>query len=73
MNGHSAMALTPINMKKSDIVKRERERCQKKLKGIIRHIRNVQDNCIMLGEKLIEKNELELGRLLIAGGGRKKE
>jgi hypothetical protein len=38
------------------------------VRGIIRHIRNVQDNCILLGEKLIELGDIELGKNLIANG-----
>jgi hypothetical protein len=33
---------------------------------LIRHIRHVQDNCMVLGEKLIENGEFHLGRNLIA-------
>lgn len=39
-----------------------------KIRGIARHIRNVQDNCLLLGEKLIASGELELGKQLIANG-----
>lgn len=38
------------------------------VRGIVRHIRNVQDNCMLLGEKLICQGEIELGRNLIANG-----
>jgi hypothetical protein len=38
------------------------------VRGIIRHIRNVQDNCILLGEKLIELGNIELGKNLISNG-----
>lgn len=38
------------------------------VRGIIRHIKNVQDNSILLGEKLIEIGEIELGKSLIAHG-----
>ena len=38
------------------------------VRGITRHIRNVQDNCILLGEKLIEQGEIEFGKTLIANG-----
>lgn len=40
----------------------------KKLDGILRHIRGVSDNCIFLGEKLIEGGEVDFGRRLIANG-----
>ncbi len=35
---------------------------------IVQHIRRVQDNCILLGEKLIEGGEIDLGRQLIQRG-----
>lgn len=38
------------------------------IRGIVRHIRNVQDNCMILGEKLIELGEIDLGKNLIANG-----
>jgi hypothetical protein len=37
---------------------------------IVRHIRNVQENCIILGEKLIDKGEFDMGRRLIENGFR---
>jgi len=36
--------------------------------GIVRHINNVRDNCLLLGERLIGQGEKELGRLLISNG-----
>lgn len=36
--------------------------------AIIRHIQNVQDNCIILGKKLIERGCIELGANLIKNG-----
>jgi hypothetical protein len=51
--------------------KRQKSKIQETLsnvRGIIRHIKNVQDNCILLGEKLIELGEIELGKNLIANG-----
>ena len=39
-----------------------------KVHKLLRHIRNVQDGCIHLGEKLIEKGEEKLGRTLIRNG-----
>lgn len=39
-----------------------------KINSITRHIRNVEDNCIFLGTKLIQTGELELGKQLIANG-----
>lgn len=47
-------------------VKKEAEISLKKIKLIVSHIRNVQDNAITLGEKLIELGEINLGRELIA-------
>lgn len=41
-----------------------------KLRSIVRHIKNVQDNCIILGERLIQNGEIELGRKLIQNGFR---
>ena len=55
-------------MKKSDKIKKQAEHTMTKIRGITRHIRNVQDNCILLGEKLILNGELELGKQLIANG-----
>jgi len=39
-----------------------------KINHLTRHIRNVEDNCILLGTKLIEGGEIELGKQLIANG-----
>jgi ribosomal protein S8 len=39
-----------------------------KITNITRHIRNVQDNCLLLGTKLIEQGEIELGKQLISNG-----
>ena len=55
-------------MKKSDRMKREAEVTMVKVRAIARHIRNVEDNCLLLGEKLIESGEIDLGRQLIANG-----
>lgn len=38
------------------------------LENVIRHIRNVQDNCIILGERLIANGKPFLGRMLIHNG-----
>lgn len=40
----------------------------KRLDLVLRHINNVRENCFILGEKLIEEGEYELGLLLIANG-----
>jgi hypothetical protein len=55
-------------MKKQDRIKNEAQYIKDRLKLIIRHIKNVQDNCILLGEKLIDLGEFDLGKLLIANG-----
>ncbi len=44
------------------------EEIMNKIRAISRHIRNVQDNCLLLGEKLITRGEIELGKQLIANG-----
>lgn len=38
----------------------------KKVESLVRHVRNVQDACFMLGKKLIELGENDFGRILIA-------
>lgn len=38
----------------------------KKIEALLRHIRNVQDSCEILGKRLIEIGEFKLGRNLIA-------
>lgn len=55
-------------MKKAERLRKEAELTGNKIRAITRHMRNVQDNCLILGEKLIEKGELELGRGLVANG-----
>lgn len=55
-------------MKKSDRVRKQAESTMEKIRGIARHIRNVQDNCFLLGEKLILNGEIDLGKRLIANG-----
>jgi hypothetical protein len=44
------------------------EEKNKHLKVLLRHIDNVRQNCIKLGDILIEKGEVELGLNLIANG-----
>jgi len=39
-----------------------------KINNITRHIRNVEDNCVFLGTKLIRLGEIELGKQLISNG-----
>jgi len=55
-------------MKKTDRLKRDAMSTMEKIRGITRHIRNVEDNCLLLGEKLIMSGEIELGKQLIANG-----
>ena len=55
-------------MKKSDRLKKLATETMEKIRAISRHIRNVEDNCLLLGEKLIERNEIDLGHKLIANG-----
>jgi len=40
----------------------------KQIRSLCRHINNVQANCELLGERLIEMGEVELGKKLIANG-----
>jgi hypothetical protein len=39
-----------------------------KIDDIIRHIEHVRDNCMLLGERLIQQGKKDMGRLLIANG-----
>ena len=39
-----------------------------KITRLTRHIRNVEDNCVVLGTKIIEQGDIELGHQLIANG-----
>jgi hypothetical protein len=39
-----------------------------KIDDIIRHINHVKDNCLLLGERLINLGTKDMGRLLIANG-----
>jgi hypothetical protein len=55
-------------MKKNERLIREAKLTMDKIRGIARHIRNVEDNCLLLGEKLIERGEIDLGHRLIANG-----
>lgn len=55
-------------MKKSEKLRRLSEETMDKIRSITRHIRNVEDNCLLLGEKLIERGEIDLGHKLIANG-----
>jgi hypothetical protein len=55
-------------MKKIDRNKKRAEEVLVKIRSIARHIRNVEDNCLLLGEALILRGEIELGKQLIANG-----
>lgn len=55
-------------MKKGDKIKKIAEETMTKIRSITRHIRNVEDNCFLLGEKLILNGEVDLGKQLIANG-----
>lgn len=55
-------------VKKNDRIRKEAERTMEKIRAIARHIRNVEDNCFLLGEKLILQGEIDLGKQLIANG-----
>ena len=55
-------------MKKADRIKKEAELTMSKIRAITRHIRNVEDNCLILGERLINQGEIELGKKLISNG-----
>ena len=41
---------------------------EKHLKNLLRHVDNVSDSCLLLGERLIEAGEDELGLRLISNG-----
>lgn len=55
-------------MKKIDRIKKDAEATLSKIRIITRHIRNVEDNCLVLGEKLILQGDIEIGKQLIANG-----
>jgi hypothetical protein len=46
----------------------ESEILEKRLNLVLRHISNVREDCLLLGERLIEQGEERLGRELIANG-----
>jgi hypothetical protein len=52
-------------MKRADKLRKEAENTLTKIRGITRHIRNVEDNCLILGEKLILQGHTDLGKQLI--------
>ncbi len=47
---------------------KEKELFNKRLKFLLRHLDNVRANCLLLGERLIDKGEVDLGLRLIANG-----
>jgi len=53
-------------MKKALVIKAERT--MEKVRALTRHIRNVEDNALLLGERLIMNGEIDLGHHLIANG-----
>ena len=55
-------------MKRTDRLRKEAEEAMDKVRVLTRHIRNDEDNCLFLGEKLILNGEIELGHHLIANG-----
>jgi len=55
-------------MKRMDRLRKEAELTMEKVRSLTRHIRNVEDNCLLLGEKLILNGEIDLGHHLIANG-----
>jgi len=62
------LCYTVGEMKTSDRIKRRAELVLAKIEFVARHIRNVEDNCLFLGKKLIEKGRIDLGHKLIANG-----
>lgn len=55
-------------MKRSDKIKKDAELTMSKIRSITRHIRNVEDNCLILGERLIAQGEIDLGKQLVTNG-----
>ncbi len=55
-------------MKRIDRLKKEAARTMEKIRAVARHIRNVEDNCVILAERLSELGETELARNLVANG-----
>jgi hypothetical protein len=54
-----------IHMVTTTVIKSTEE---SQLDIILRHIDNVRDSCLLLGQRLIAKGELQVGRMLIANG-----
>ena len=55
-------------MRKGDKQKRVAIETMEKIRAIARHIRNVEDNCLILAEKLLDIGEITLARKLVANG-----
>ncbi len=55
-------------MKRNERIKRDAELTMAKIRAIARHIRNVEDNCVLLAEKLLNLGEIDLARNLVANG-----
>ena len=55
-------------MKKTERLRKEAELTLSKIRSITRHIKNVEDNCLILGERLILQGRIDLGKQLIANG-----
>lgn len=53
-------------MKKTEKLKKQAELTMAKLRSIVRHIKNVEDNGLILGTKLIERGDIKLGHNVIA-------
>jgi len=55
-------------MKRVERLRKEAESTMEKIRFLARHIRNVEDNCLLLGEKLIGSGQIDLGKQLISNG-----
>jgi hypothetical protein len=55
-------------MKKSDRLRKKAEETLDKIRAIRRHTKNVEENCFLLGERLILAGEIDFGHKLIANG-----
>jgi hypothetical protein len=56
------------SVKRVDRKRKDAEIVMDKIRAISRHIRGVEDNCLILGEKLIAIGAIDLGHKLIANG-----
>lgn len=55
-------------MKKSDRVKKQASEVMNKIRSIARHVRSVEDNCVLLAEKLLDQGKIDLAKKLVANG-----